>query len=126
MQNIRMLNFVLWVWLSLEFWSMNAANFFLGRTFCISQDCNRAIRRLLCSMVSFSVVEKSSLQQRFTLVQKVSYSNQEESELSERQFDTCRFFSSGENFLLILCQKSFYDHSMEASFPAKKISLFGK
>ena len=52
MQYIRKLLFVLWVRLSIEFWSMNVANCYLERRFCLSQDCNRAIRR------PFSVVKE--------------------------------------------------------------------
>ena len=109
LQTIRKLIFVLWVRLSIEFWSMNVTNCYLERRFCLSQDYNRAIRRLL----------KSSLQQRFTLVQEVSYSNQEEPDLYECHFHTYRVLSFGEILLLILCQKSFSDHSVETSFPAK-------
>ena len=48
LQKIRKLIFVLWVRLSSEFWSMNVANCYLERRFCLSQDCNRAIRSLFC------------------------------------------------------------------------------
>ena len=95
-----------------EFWSMNVANCYLGRRFCLSQDYNRVIRRLL----------KFSLQQRFTLVQEVSCSNQEEPDLYGCHFDTYRVLSFGEILLLILRQKRFYDHSVETSFPAKNSS----
>ena len=96
----------------IDFWSMNVTNCYLERRFCLSQDYNRAIRRLL----------KSSLQQRFTLVQEVSYSNQEEPDLYECHFHTYRVLSFGEILLLILCQKRFYDHSVETIFPAKNKS----
>ena len=110
-QSLRKSMFVLWVRLSIDFWSMDVTNCYLERRFCLSQDYNRAIRRLL----------KSSLQQRFTLVQEVSCSNQEEPDLYECHFDTYRVLSFGEILLLILRQKSFYDHSMETSFPEKII-----
>ena len=112
LESIRNSMFVLWVRLSIEFWSLNVTNCYLERRFCLSQDYNRAIRRLL----------KSSLQQRFTLVQEVSYSNQEEPDLYECHFHTYRVLSFGEILLLILCQKRFYDHSVETIFPAKNKS----
>ena len=48
-QNIRKLMFVLWVRLSINFglWSMNVTSCYLERRFYLSQDYNRAIRRLL-------------------------------------------------------------------------------
>ena len=113
-QNIRKLMFVLWVRLSIKLWSMNVTSCYLERSFYLSQDYNRAIRRLL----------KSSLQQRFTLVQEVSYSNQEEPDLYECHFDTYRIVSFGENLLLLLCQKNFSReyHSVETNFPRKNKS----
>ena len=90
--------FVLWVRLSINLWSMNVTSCYLERRSYLSQDYNRAIRRLL----------KSSLQQRFTLVQEVSYSNQEEPDLYECHFDTYRVLSFGE----ILCTK----YSLEMIF----------
>ena len=46
-QNIRKLMFVLWVRLSINFWSMNVTSCYFERMFYLSQDYNRSIRRLL-------------------------------------------------------------------------------